>query len=423
MDVRNPPHAPPHPDPHYSAYKLYSPLPLQFSSEWSETHAPGDPKAPYTSYPADYAPLDSPLKLRMAVATQLQAETPQKRPRVQLVTPSKASTAKADLAAPTPPPGAAHVRVMDVLWAMLNDITGKDKMAKFGQYTLRLVLHHAQRLQAYLSDDTVNIRAISRTYVSTQKVLELVVSFAQQPREFARVLGILVCLVMQLRLAALVPALGLYRQLLRFGKTPFRVRSLADKVRANMYIEPRSGAWRVSERLWSGATLGEAISLYYSVNDELLLLYKLGLLTNKRWHRIAARHEAYAWYCELWFALYNTYASLRRLAQQEMDVRIQIQVKQRARTLLKQLLGATALPLLLDDDADAQALRDIRFKVTNAHLDVYKTLLDIVFNSYTVFRAPLHFDTVQIWMGISASLLSSIKLYREKRRAMTAPKA
>lgn len=419
--VRNPPHAPPHPDPHYPAYKLYSPLPLQFSSEWSETHAPGDPKAPYTSYPADDAPLDSPLKLRMAVATQ--AETPPKRPRVQLVTPSRASAAKADPAAPTPPPGAAHVRAMDVLWAMLNDVTGKDKMAKLGQYTLRLVLHHAQRLQAYLSDDTVNIRAISRTYASPQKVLELVVSFAQRPREFARVLGILVCLVMQLRLAALVPALGLYRQLLRFGKTPFRVRSLAATVRANMYIEPRSGAWRVSERLWSGATLGEATALYYAVNDELLLLHKLGVLTNKRWHRIAVRHVDYAWYCELWLALYNTYAALRRLAQQEMDVRIQIQVKRRARTLLKQLLGASSLLALLDDDADAHALRDIRFSVTNAHLDVYKTLLDIVFNSYTVFRAPLHFDTVQIWMGISASLLSSIKLYREKRRAMAAPKS
>ena len=31
----------------------------------------------------------------------------------------------------------------DIFWSMLNDLVGKDKMAKVGQYTLRLLVYHA----------------------------------------------------------------------------------------------------------------------------------------------------------------------------------------------------------------------------------------------------------------------------------------
>lgn len=110
-----------------------------------------------------------------------------------------------------------------------------------------------------------------------------------------------------------------------------------------------------------------------------------------------------------------------------MDVKIQIQVKKRARAISKQLLGGGSvhnpIPSLsssnLDDDSkDNLALKEIMFKKTNANIDIYKTLSDIVFNSYTVWGMALHFDTIQIWMGISASFLSSVKLYREKKKEL-----
>lgn len=418
-------------------FKPYASAPLHFSSEWEENTAnsPAN-KPPHVLLLLEYPQTpDSPSKSKMATSTQVVLETPSKKPTraapIHLVTPahSGASPAtrfvgKADLAAPTPPPvrrSEKNVHPMDVLWAMINDITGKDKLAKFGQYLLRLLLHHAKLSQEYLSDDKLNIRLISKTYSSTDKVLDLVVNFTKNPRQFARVLGILVCLVFQLRLAAVVPALALYRQLLRFGKTPFRVRSIYNKLRKHMYLDAGK-IWRIDDLFFSNSTLGECISLYYSINDESLLLYKLKFLTNATWRRIAGRHESYAWYCDSWFALYNAYNNLQRLSHQEMDMRIQIQVKKRARTLSRQLLGGNALvsttPLAEDDSHDVQMLKDIRFKMTNARLDIYKTLSDIIFNSYTVFNARLHFATIQIWMGISASFLSSVKLYREKKRAM-----
>lgn len=398
--------------------KHYPNSPLHLSSEWDDAY----------------------IENRMTTVTQV--ETPSKKPRtvpVHLVTPGKPntsstpmqrvvlsrySTAKADLAAPTPPPeprSPKKVHMADVFWAMLNDITGKDKMAKFGQYTLRLLLHHSKKAQDTLSDDVVNVKMINRTYKETDRMMHLVMNFIQNPRAFARIIAILVCLVFRLRFQATVPMLGMYRQFLRFGKSPFRIRALLRKIADNTYQDAATKAWKISDKLFSNATLGEAVSLYYLLNDEALLLYKLKLLRNAPLRKIVGRHESYAWYCDLWLALYNLWASLQRLSNREMEVKILIQVKKRARALLRQMLGGTALDSELvpeDESADAQMLREIQFRKTNALLDVWKTLSDIVFNSYTVFGMALHFDTIQIWMGISASTLSCIKLFREKRRLL-----
>lgn len=307
---------------------------------------------------------------------------------------------------------------------MVNDITGKDKLAKFGQYSLRLLLHHLKKTQDYLSDDVVNIRIIDKTYASTDKIFDFVVNFVRNPRAFARVFMILVCLVFTLRLSAVVPALGTYRQFLRFGKSPFRIRALYKKVRDSLVLDDDKN-WKLGSKFFTKGTLGDFISLYYSVNDEMLLLFKLKFLRSPQLKRIAGDHESYAWFSESWLALFNAYNSLQKLRQQEMDAKILIQVKKRARALSKQILGGTALhtypsvsPNIEDDSRDVIALKEIQFKRTNAILDIYKTLSDIVFNSYTVFNIALPFDTIQIWMGISASFLSSVKLYREKKRML-----
>lgn len=392
--------------------KAASNSPLHVASEW------GDPD-------------DLPLK-------KGSLETPQKKVQVHLLTPGKSQnspaqnatvrrgSSTADSAAPSPPPETkkgVKVQPVDVLWAMLNDIVGKDKMAKFGQYTLRLLLYHSKNTQDWLSDEMINVKLINRTYASTERVMDLVMNFLQNPQGFARVLVILICSVFNLRFAAVVPAIGIYRQFLRFGKSPFRIRNLYWKIRAAMNNPAK---WTFNPSLFSSTTLGEILSLYYSINDESILMGKLGLLKNPTVKDFVSRHESYAWYCESWFALYNAYSNLQHLSQQEMDAKIQIQVKKRARAISRQLLGGGSvnpIPSLtssnLDDDSrDTLALKEIMFKKTNAHLDIYKTLSDIVFNSYTVWGLALHFQTVQIWMGILASFLSSVKLYREKKKEL-----
>lgn len=414
-----------------NGYRRFADSP-RFQSEWDENFGPRSALKDETVTSVDT--MDSPLAKK--IAASYTAELPSPAPKtgaVRIMSPAKEADqmnasvsvnttyGKADLAAPTPVPVKRELRSMDVFWSMINDITGKDKLAKFGQYSLRLLLFHARKSQSYLSDEKVNIKVISQTYASNEKIFSLLVNFVHDPRSFARVVGILVCSVFTSRCAALVPALATFRQLLRFGKSPFRIRSLWTRIRDNVYFDAKSKQWRLREALLTRATISDAISLYYSANDEALLLFKLKFLRNPTWKSFAGRHEAYAWYCDSWFTLYNTMSDLLKLSQQEMETRILIQVRQRSRVLSKQILGSSAFhgppaTAAEDDDRDATALNEIRFKITNAKLDILKLISDIVFNSYTVFNYPLHFETVQIWTGISASFLSSVKLYREKRR-------
>ena len=423
---------------HSFYYKQFTNSPLQLSSEWGENNELNKANLPRRNSAG------SPSMIKLAAnAAQSLEETPTPTRKFGLgrenaFTPGKVGT----LAVTGPPPIAStspkkgsirnsvqassaptkEISTMDVLFAMLNDLTGKDKMAKLSQYSLRLLIHHARKTQTFLSDEKVNIELIASTYASNDKIMSLIVNFAKNPRSFARVLIILVCSTFTSRLSGFVPALGVYRQLLRFGKSPFRFNILLEKVKTYMYKEPKSHVWRINDKVFNKGVLGDCISLYYNVNDDISFLYKVKFLHNMSLKAFAGRHEAYAWYCDSWFALYNAYNNLQRLSQKEFDLKISIQVKRRSRTLSKQILGGNSLQAngshSEDEARDSQALKDIQFRITNTKLDVLKLVSDIIFNSYTVFNARLHFDTVQIWMGISASFLGSVKLFREKKKAL-----
>lgn len=314
---------------------------------------------------------------------------------------------------------AATVSNFDIFWAILNDITGKDKLAKVGQYTLRLLLYHSQQTETYLSDASINSAVIRARYNDKGKQLDLLRNFLKHPQDFVRIVAVLACSVFNSKLEGMVKGLSTYRQFLRFGKTPFRVRNLYNKI--SLAVDRKTYALDV-QKIANKTTLGDFTSLYYGINDESLLLFKLNFFSNKSFHAFVARHESLAWYYETLLALYNAYIRLQQLQDDEMQIQIQIQVKKRARAMSKQLLGPGSVGVYDEDHQgqprDAAALNEIKFKKNNCYLDIYKNLADLVFNLYTVFNAKLPFDTMQIWMGIAASTLSTVKIYRETKKKL-----
>ncbi|EMG50120.1 hypothetical protein G210_4871 [Candida maltosa Xu316] len=237
---------------------------------------------------------------------------------------------------PTPHPVISN---WTIFWSMLNDIVGKDKLAKVGQYTLRLLIYHATKSQDYLSDEKFNIKLINATYNDREKKLDLLKNFIKHPANFIKIIVIMFLSTFTERAAGMVSGLSMYRQFLRFGKTPFRIRDLLVKfkdalINANFEVtDPK-----VRSTLFNRKTLGQFFSLYYGINDESILLYKLNVLSDPSYKKFVTRHESFGWYCETWLALYNAYENLQNLTQQEMDLKIQIQVKKRAKQLSKQLL-------------------------------------------------------------------------------------
>lgn len=318
-----------------------------------------------------------------------------------------------------------EVRNMDIFWSMLNNITGKDKFAKVSQYTLRLLIYHANQANDYLSDDTINFNIISKRYNSKEKRLNLIRNFLNHPQNFIRIIVILVCSIFTSRFKGMVGGLGMYRQFLRFGKTPFRVRDLFNKFSSNVSTNSKTGFIEITNlgEYFNRKTLGDIISLYYGINDEALLLFKLNFLRNKTLNQFVARHESLAWYYDSILGIYESYERVQKFGQQEMDLKIQIQVKNKARVLSKQLLGTNSLNYVEgfpqgDDKKDVQLLKEIQFKKYNSYIDIYKWLSDFIFDTYTVFNIALPFDTIQIWLGITASSLSTLKLYRETKNRL-----
>lgn len=417
--------------PLYPSSKLYSqPPPQVFNSEWVEStqNSPDN----ISKILEDQVKMST--TTAMATGSNIKYETPLKsKNNYAYLPPHHEDVHKLDKAellsqasstASTIPPKPPVISNWKIFWSMLNDIVGKDKMAKVGQYTLRLLVFHATQAQDYLSDDKVNIAAIKLRYDDSTKQLELIKNFIKHPSDFVRVIAIIVCSLFKTRFAGVINGLSMYRQFLRFGKTPFRIRDLIVKFKTN--ISFKNKLLQINElELFTRSTLGQFFSLYYGINDESILLYKLKFLTSPTYKTFVTRHESYGWYCESWLALYNTYENLTSLTQQEMDLKIAIQVRNKAKILSKQLLGGADILNLTSstynsssNSEDELKLKDIMFKKTNCWIDIYKLLADLGFNTYTVFSIALPFQTWQIWMGIAASSLSTIKLYRETKDKM-----
>ncbi|KAI5964441.1 PEX25 [Candida theae] len=419
--------------PLYPSSKLYSqPPPQAFNSEWIES-AQNSPEN-ISKILEDQVKMST--TTAMATGSNIRYETPSKSKNdfaynsiplhhddTQKIDKAE-SLSQASSTASTIPPKPPKISNWKIFWAMLNNIVGKDKMAKVGQYTLRLLVFHATQAQDYLSDDKVNIATIKLRYDDSTKQLELLKNFIKHPADFIKIIAIIVCSTFTTRFAGMINGLSMYRQFLRFGKTPFRIRDLLVKFKTN--INFKNKMLQINEReLFNRSTLSQIFSLYYGVNDESILLYKLKFLTSGTYKTFVTKHESYAWYCESWLALYNAYETLTNLTQQEMDLKIAIQVRNKAKILSKQLLGGADILNLTSstynsssNSEDESKLKDIMFKKTNCWIDIYKLLADLGFNTYSVFSIALPFQTWQIWMGIAASTLSTIKLYRETKDTM-----
>lgn len=314
----------------------------------------------------------------------------------------------------------------DVLWAIVSTVLGKDKLAKFGQYTLRLVLLHASDAESALANDRDSALRFADQFNRTaaSKKIALVRSLARNPRAFARTILVLASQLIQTRLRGMWQGLGAFRHFLRFGKSPFKARALFLKLCKAIHFKATSDTLLHIDypQLVNRTVLGEAFGLYYNLADDTSLLFRTGLLRDPSLRRFAARHEARAWYYDTLLALYNAYEKYTQLQAQETALEIQIQVKRQSRLFSRQVLSSISPTRPTDipysSPEDTARMREITFAKTNAQLDILKNLSDLVFNLYTVFDIPLPFRTLQIWMGISASLFSLVKMFRETRERL-----
>lgn len=165
--------------------------------------------------------------------------------------------------------------------------------------------------------------------------------------------------------------LSLFRQILRFGGTPFRVVAYWNKIATTMrqlsacrkHTGPSNErALAIINKLWlNEASLADFIDLYYGIMDELMLLHKFKVWNHSGMYNWVAKHEALSWYYDIMLGWKKNWCSLQDLNRAQLELEIQEQVKRRALALSSKLQAKNTSPIkqqLLQDLHAGQANND-----------------------------------------------------------------
>lgn len=280
-----------------------------------------------------------------------------------------------------------------IMLSLLNTLVGKDKIAKTAQYALRILLLYTK---SFLG--------------SKQKSLRV--------GKLNQILLVL-CKEFQDRSTGVVAGLSLYRQLLRFGKTPFRVQGLYGKLKSSSLK-----VWQTEE------SLGDVIDLYYGVCDEILLLFKMGALRSGKLRQLAGKHEMYSWYYDIILGLKQTYCKLKEVERREMAIKIRLQVKQRAKKfLLESPLSPAQSPSASQIHSPSlsssgqlsplpKELIDIGEERRLLRIDLMRLMCDFSFNSVDIFNLKVP-QSLYLLFGLTSGSLGLTKAWIAMERQLS----
>ncbi|QEU62061.1 Pex25/Pex27 [Kluyveromyces lactis] len=225
---------------------------------------------------------------------------------------------------------------VDILKAVFATLTGKDRIAKIFKYVIDILRIFIQRSMYYNNKD-IDMDAYLKVF-SKGNLLTIL----RNPRLSGK-LFLSSSSKLFLEKGALVSSqLGFYRQIMRCGGTPFRLHHWYQKLIRTFHASQKSSnlhskglVWY--KNWWNEESLSEFIDLYYGIMDELMLLYKLKLWSNKSMYGWVSKHEALSWYYDIILGLKKNWEKLQSIKQQEFELKIQYQVRQRALELSSKL--------------------------------------------------------------------------------------
>ncbi|KAI0461798.1 hypothetical protein LJB42_004872 [Komagataella kurtzmanii] len=243
---------------------------------------------------------------------------------------SSAVTDKQPAATTTSP----RVSAFTLLAAILEQLGGKDRLGKVIQYGLRILLIYSKRSSTFLS----TVYEVSDASLNKSGGrFSLLVSLLRRPE----LLLYWFLKQFEKKATGLSSGLSMYRQMLRAGKTPFRLVNLGYKINDTFQVFKKKGVddgivyfrknW-VNEK-----TVTELAQLYYSWFDESLLCFKLKMIDDPKYRGIATRQERLAWLSTILLTLKKNIFKYQANKRKEQHIRINQQVKYRAKALLSNI--------------------------------------------------------------------------------------
>ncbi|KAH3678566.1 hypothetical protein WICMUC_001375 [Wickerhamomyces mucosus] len=275
---------------------------------------------------------------------------------------------------------ARKIKQLDILKNLISQIGGKDKIAKLVQYTLNIIKFFLIRSKSSLIDfnnfTKINpLKFITSIIISNSIQLEKKISF-------------------------ITSQISSFRYALRFGTSPFKIISTVENLKFfynNIYQFDK-----IKSRFLTESFLTELIDVYYTIFDELELLFKLKILTNLKLSSIVSKNAAIGWYLDILLTLKQKFQQLKINQLKQQDLKISIQVRLKANELSRkfihnnnnnntnqrfrnELLKEFNLKSINSNNLDIQ-LKDLKIEEYDLYLDIVKNSFDFICDSLDLFE-------------------------------------
>lgn len=364
----------------------------------------------------------------------------------------------------------------EIFHACINDLTGKDKLAKLTAYSIRLLstIHDVHGLgnpeirrltsSSKLMEDTINKQAdiiISddiSTYSSSpsNSILNLTpltyflpiisksiikLSSGLNTTKLERYLLILLAFLVS-KLADLMAGLGIYRHLLRAGTIPFRIWKFTNHITHSIRLlmdrsQVENSSIRIKKVLdyWTSSDMiSQIASFWYALSDEILLIFRFKLLLDgdkggsalsNALYKWAEDHELYSWMATILVGLNKDWNRWLLLKDEESRVILNQKVRARTRRIVGDLIrkNRVSSPLLdTDDELEGTIYNDkieeTRKEIKTIQINLVRLLCDLIFDAKYIFHWDMY-KPFHVSLGVMSGCLGFYNVWRQQKERLT----
>lgn len=259
------------------------------------------------------------------------------------------------------------VQRIDVMKHIISTMAGKDKLAKIIKCVIDLI-------RLYILSPNNRITGYKQKFLPFKIIIYFV--------------GLMRSILTVSSTKWISQQLNIFRYALRFGGTPFRTIDFMSCL-ANHY-EKHGLSWKEWKKyILNEDTIQGVVDIYYGVFDELDLLYKLKILSNKKLYPIVTKHETIAWEYDILLGLKKNYKLLQANRQRQIELNLKLQTHNlllNSPENSKQSSLSEEFALIEKARAMQNLLNELKYEQKLVKLDLARLTMDLLANSSDLFH-------------------------------------
>lgn len=306
---------------------------------------------------------------------------------------------------------AAKIDRWEIWEKIVNSIDGKDKLSKIVKYSMDLIIFI---LQSLISNNKLSFFSLTKK-LSTYQILSKILNFIVKKGNLLNLSSVFqhFIKIILTKLRAVSYQMGTYRYILRFGNSPFAIYKLIKSLKSREFVSKTLASDDTSEQSnanlpsMNSAIFKNALELYFTVCDELMLLYRFGIWSNVKLFELISKHEVYAWQFDIFLNLSDHFRNWQKLNNEILEKQIEWKIRQR--TIPD--LSKNGHHILNQEFTDLQRSR----LFTN--LDIARLVCDLMANSTDFFNFNVSQGTYSL-LSLSSATFAMIKIWLKNKQEL-----